>query len=50
MLAILVGIALVVAVHPGRGAPFDHIASAASGGCHGDEAQRVAEHASEYLF
>ncbi|KAL4443245.1 hypothetical protein ABPG75_010982 [Micractinium tetrahymenae] len=46
LLAILVGILLVVAMHPGRGAPFDHIASAGSGGCHGAEAKRVAEHTS----
>lgn len=48
VLAILVGIALVVLVHPGRGAPFDRIASAASGGCHKAEAKKVAEHTKEH--
>ncbi|KAL4419638.1 hypothetical protein ABPG77_008579 [Micractinium sp. CCAP 211/92] len=49
LLAILVGILLVVAVHPGRGAPFDHIGAAGSGSCHDDEAKRVAEHANSTL-
>lgn len=40
LLAIAVGIVLVVLVHPGRGAPFDHIASAA-GGCRETHAQAV---------
>ncbi|KAL4854233.1 Excitatory amino acid transporter [Chlorella vulgaris] len=43
-LAILIGIALVVAVHPGKGAPFDAIASTA-GGCHKTQAQQVAKQA-----
>ncbi|PSC69711.1 dicarboxylate amino acid cation sodium transporter [Micractinium conductrix] len=47
LLAILVGILLVVALHPGRGAPFDAIAAAGGkGGCHAAQAKKVAQHAS----
>ena len=45
LLAIVVGILLVVAVHPGRGAPFDHIASG-GGDCrqaHTKEVQQAGE-------
>lgn len=42
--AIAVGIALVVAMHPGRGAPFDAIASGA-GGCRKAHAKKVAQEA-----
>lgn len=40
LLAIGVGILLVVAVHPGRGAPFDHIASG-GGDCRQEHAKEV---------
>jgi hypothetical protein len=42
--AILVGIALVVIIHPGRGAPFDAIASAA-GGCAAEGERQVQKEA-----
>ena len=48
-LAILVGILLVVVVHPGRGAPFDRIAAGGGGGRAGDcrtaHQKEVAQHA-----
>ncbi|KAI7840620.1 hypothetical protein COHA_005642 [Chlorella ohadii] len=46
LLAILVGIFLVVVVHPGRGEPFDHIASG-GGDCrqtHAKEVQQAGTH------
>ena len=42
MAAIAVGILLVVVLHPGRGAPFDHIAAGA-GGCRQAHAKEVQE-------